>query len=86
MRQEIDYQLDEFNEIIHSPNFVKHYGEILGDRNKVVPAAYKPTFAKQPLIANKQFYYMKELPVSLITSDQLLPTLLVHFADKLHYH
>ncbi len=71
VRDSIDYHLEEFNEIIANPVFLKNFGAVMGDKNKVIPSEFKPTFEKQPLIANKQFYVIKELVTNEANVDNL---------------
>jgi uncharacterized protein (TIGR02453 family) len=61
IRDSIDYHIEEFNAIIEAEKFKNIFRQIQGDRNKIIPAEFKTTFEKQPLIANKQFYVMREL-------------------------
>lgn len=49
---------------------------MMGDKNKVLPAEFKQHMANTPLIANKDFYYMCELPPETVTSEQLLQIVL----------
>jgi uncharacterized protein (TIGR02453 family) len=74
VREEIDYNLSTFAALLSAPEFKTKFGELKGDALKRVPAQYKETYQRQALIANKQFYYSAELPASLISSPELLPT------------
>lgn len=53
----------QFADLIKSASFVEKFGELQGEKNKVVPLEFREEVKTQPLIANKQFYYMAELPV-----------------------
>jgi len=79
VRQEIAYETETFNQLLANPDFKKAYGEVLGDRNKVLPAEFKEDRERQPLIANKQFYYMAELPASTLLAPDLDEQLLRYF-------
>jgi uncharacterized protein (TIGR02453 family) len=79
IRMEIDYNQEEFADLVGDLVFVKHFGALQGDQNKVLPAPFKESVKTQPLIANKNFYYMASLPASLVVSDALLSTLLAYF-------
>ena len=65
--------------IICAKPFVDHFGAVRGEVNKVIPAPFKVAAAKEPLIANKQFYVMAELPAKLVASEDLLDVLLDHY-------
>ncbi len=58
---------EEFNSLIKAKKFRQVFGKILGEQNKRVPPEFKNLLKEQPLIANKQFYYYKE-----INSENLL--------------
>lgn len=75
VREGIANNLKEFRSIIGSKAFVSTFGEILGDKNKIIPAELKEAAQKEPLLFNKQFYVMCEFPPKLITSPDLMKTL-----------
>jgi len=75
IRQEILYNLDAFDKAISEKNFKKYFGTVRGERNKRLPEEFSEVESKQPLIANKQFYYFTELDPALITSDRLVDKL-----------
>ena len=52
---------------------------VQGERNKVLPAEYKAAVAKEPLIANKQFYVGAELPAKLVADPKLMELLVDHY-------
>ncbi|MEZ4721971.1 MAG: DUF2461 domain-containing protein [Flavobacteriales bacterium] len=72
IRQEILYNQDEFSKLIMDKDFKKYFGEIRGEQNKRLPAEFAEIQGKQPLIANKQFYYFSEIDPKMITSDKLI--------------
>lgn len=61
VRMAIAQDPEAFRSIITEKNFVEKFGEIKGEKNKVLPAPFKEAVKKEPLIANKQFYFMAEL-------------------------
>lgn len=79
IRQEIYYNSKEFGKILNDKKFKETYGTVLGEKNKVLPPDYKEFEKEQPLIANKQFYYMANLTKADITGDQLDKIILTHF-------
>jgi len=60
MREHIAANLTQFNKLIKAKKFTNTFGELKGDANKRIPKEYKLLFEKQPLIANKQFYFTSE--------------------------
>lgn len=79
IRQEISYHLKEFKKLTEDKNFVANFGSIQGEKNKKIQKEYESDALVQPLLYNKQFYYWKELPASLITSEELLKTIVENF-------
>lgn len=71
VREQIMNNMAAFDKAINDKGFKKVYGEIQGDKNKVLPKEFKEAAEKQPLIYNKAFYYYTKLPVKLITSPKL---------------
>lgn len=76
VRQEISYHLDEFAQVVGDPAFVDAFGEIKGERNKKLPPEFQQDAQTQPLLANKQFYFMRELPPEAMTDPDLASKLL----------
>lgn len=42
LRQEIDYNFQEFEQLISNKEFIKHFGKIEGDALKTAPQGYQP--------------------------------------------
>lgn len=78
IRNYIAANLNEFNAIIASQNFVDNYGELKGDKAKRIPKELKTIAEQQPLIYNKQWYYHANLAPEVIESNDLMPTILNH--------
>lgn len=73
IRSEMYYNTEEWKAVLQAPAFVKYYGgQVLGDKNKVVPSPYKEALAEVPFLANKQFYHMATLPADIVLADNLL--------------
>jgi len=79
IRHAIVKHLDEFDALINDKEFKKKYGELQGEQNKVLPGEFKAHVAKQPLVANKQFYYMAELEAETILKKNLPEVLLQYY-------
>lgn len=68
-----------FRKVIGAKSFVTLFGEVQGEANKVLPAEFKAHMAKEPLIANKQFYVCAEKPAKLVTDPKLMEVLMDHW-------
>ena len=69
---EIVEHMDDFNKAINDKNFKSKYGEIRGEKNKVIPGEFKDAAEKQPLIYNKQFYYFGQMEAEAVLKDDLI--------------
>ena len=75
VRDEILHSPKEFQKLISDKSFKSHFGELKGEKNKILPSPFKEALGEQPLLANKQFYYMTEVsPTKIIQPglDKLL--------------
>ena len=79
VRHHIEDEMDRFNAIVEDGNFIDKYGELKGDRNKIVPKDLRELYEEQPLIANKQFYYEAETDTSPLLRDDLPDMLLEYY-------
>lgn len=68
-----------FDKLVTNKSFVKHFGDIKGNKNKCIALKYRELGEKQPLLYNKQWYYFAEEAPELIETDQLLSVILDHF-------
>jgi uncharacterized protein (TIGR02453 family) len=67
-----------FRKVIGSKPFIALFGEVQGEKNKVLPTEFKAAAIKDPYVANKQFYVMAELPAGTVTDVKLLDRLMEH--------
>jgi uncharacterized protein (TIGR02453 family) len=79
LRTLIAGDLPKFERIINGAAFKKHYGQLQGEAIKRMPEEWKSAFEKQPLVANKQFYFQGKLPASVIVEDKLPDRLFSYF-------
>ena len=70
---------NKFRKAIEDATFVKHFGEIKGDKNKVLPKDLKAAAEKEPLIYNKAFYYSSELDPEWVSNPGLFNKILDHY-------
>lgn len=61
----------EFNKILKAKKFVELFGELRGERNKIVPLEFRDAALKNPLIANKQFFWGADLSSSEVRKPDL---------------
>lgn len=83
IRMEIMHSGDVLEEILNDSNFKDKYGNIQGEKNKVLPSEFKESARLQPLLFNKQFYFMAELDPSIIISDMLFDTMTTYYEAAL---
>jgi uncharacterized protein (TIGR02453 family) len=80
IRSHIATHLKEFSALYSDPRFKEKFGAIQGEQNKRIPPAFQDAHAKEPLIANKQFYYSASLKPAIIGSDELPEKLMEYYA------
>ena len=83
VRTHINGNLDRFNKLINDKDFKSTFGEIHGEKNKRIAPEFRDAMEKQPLIANKSFYYFFKLKPEMVTSDKLIKELLVRYEKSL---
>jgi uncharacterized protein (TIGR02453 family) len=70
-----------FMKLLSEKKFAKLWGDLQGERNKIIPAEMKPAAEICPHIYNKQFFYWTELPAKHITSKDLMELVMEHYHD-----
>jgi uncharacterized protein (TIGR02453 family) len=71
VREGIAANMDAFRSIYSSKTFKKTFGEVLGEKNKVLPAHLKEAAQEENLIFNKQWYFYAEFPAEQVLSEDL---------------
>lgn len=71
IRKHIAWNPDEFSSAYKDKNFRDKFDVIHGEKHKRLPEEFLNIAAKEPLIANKQFYYMAELSPDILFKDGL---------------
>lgn len=69
----------EFEQLLSEKDFKKKYGAIQGKQNKRLPKEFMVEVPNNPLLLNKQFFYMTEVSPKKITSPKLLPFIMDYF-------
>ncbi len=72
VRQEILYNEKHLDEALNSNGFKKEFGDLQGQKNKILKPPFKEFGDEIPILYQKQFYYMKRYPVGKITSEELV--------------
>lgn len=75
----IQLEHDRFRSIIEDKNFVEKFEEVKGDRYKRIPKEYRDFAEQEPLIANKQYFFMTEMPSETALQDDFLDFTLDYF-------
>lgn len=71
VRDAMAQDISRFQKVYKNPLFVKTFGEILGEKNKVLPAHLREAAAKEPFIFNKQWYFYTQFEPETILQDNL---------------
>lgn len=77
IRQEIDYNFDEFTGIINNPAFTRYFNpELSGDALKTVPKGYDATNPALPYLKFKSWTAIYPITDNQLVQNDLLPTIL----------
>ena len=79
IRQKIASNPAEFAKIIGMKDFRKSFGEVQGEKSKLLPPDLKAAAQLQPLIYNKQYYLLHKSDAGIILKPGLLNYVLVHY-------
>lgn len=74
IRYEIANNPKEFKKLYTDKEFVKHFGELRGEKNKILPADLKEPASTEAYIFNKQFYYFEQFAPKILLKDDLMKT------------
>ncbi|MCB0655799.1 MAG: DUF2461 domain-containing protein [Saprospiraceae bacterium] len=72
IRQEIDYNRDEFKQILANPDFQHYFGTIEGEKLKTSPQGYPADHPEIELLRMKSFLASNNCPDKLVTSTDFL--------------
>ena len=70
---------DEFNTLIKDKKFVEMYGEVRGEKNKIIPKEFKDAAVAQPLLYNKQLYYFGQMEPEVVLSKDLINRIYAYY-------
>lgn len=88
IRQYLATHPNELQQVINAPLFKTVYPEgIQGEKNKRLPKSLQAAAAQQPLIANKQLYFMATYEdESLITQPDFMAFVLQHYKAGIQFN
>ncbi|MDY8137096.1 DUF2461 domain-containing protein [Aquimarina sp. 2201CG5-10] len=76
IRSAISKDSSTIKSLLSNEGFIEKFGEIRGETMKRIPKEWQEACIKEPLITNKQFYFVAEETPDLITKESLLDTLM----------
>ena len=76
VREGIAENIAEFQKTYNNPLFVKTFGELKGEKNKIIPKELKLAAEKEPLIFNKQWYFYTQFEPERILINNLDETII----------
>ncbi|MDA9819544.1 DUF2461 domain-containing protein [Salibacteraceae bacterium] len=79
IRYEIAAKPAEFRKLISGKKFVDLFGEIRGEKNKILPKDLKEPASTEPLIFNKSFYSFHEEDPNVLLEDDLMKKCLDYY-------
>lgn len=79
IRTYIAAHLMDFSKVLNEESFKEKFGEIQGEQNKRIPPEFQSVAEKEPLIANKQFFYSAEIKADIINTENLADTLMEYY-------
>lgn len=71
IREAIAENSQKFKKIYSDPKFVKMFGKLLGEKNKLLPKHLQEKAELEPLIYNKQWYFYTEFEAKTLLKDDL---------------
>jgi len=79
IRRAIGRRGSELGRLLRAAPFRRLFeGKLLGEVNKIVPPEFRDAVGRQPLIANKQFYYWAEYPPATALRKDLVSFVMKH--------
>lgn len=71
IREGMANDLGTFKMLYTDSDFIKVYGSIRGERNKVIPKEFKEAGEEEPMLYNKQWYFFTQFEPEMVFSDDL---------------
>ena len=86
IRKKIASDPNGFVRIINDKAFKQSFGEVRGEKSKILPKELKEAAKEQELIFNKQFYLVHQVDAEKILEDDLLVYILRHFKAAVQFN
>jgi uncharacterized protein (DUF2461 family) len=80
VRTAIAQDPEAFRSAVEDANFVALFGEIQGEKNKVMPPEFKEAAKTEPYLYNKQYFFWKEMDSQLALGPAFIDLAAEHFA------
>lgn len=78
LREFLAANLVGFAHRLADAEWTRHFGEMAGEKNKILPPELRPAAIEQPLLYNKEFFYWAEHPALEITREDLPEFVMSH--------
>lgn len=75
---------ETFNGIVNAKTFTEKFGELRGEKAKRLSKDLQEAIEKTPLIVNKQFYAMGELPLKKHLNSDKLPAVVMEYFQEIN--
>jgi uncharacterized protein (TIGR02453 family) len=85
IREAINTEWSEFNQIVNQPGFVKTFGKVLGEKQKRLEPAFQEIAKREPLMFNTQFYIKHAFPQERTLKKDFVPFILKIYAESLAF-
>lgn len=79
IRSAITKNPKKLEKILNNEDFKNKFSSIKGEQNKRIPKEFQSAVEAHPIIANKQFYALAELPADWISREDLADELMTYF-------
>lgn len=79
IRDLLMHEGDSFRQATSATDFVGAFGQVQGERAKVIPKEFKVAAQTEPLIYNKQLYWWKELDTKIFLREDCAQVLFEHY-------
>jgi len=76
IRDLVMHESKDLHKVLGAKAFKDRFGELQGEKNKVLPVEFKAAAEKEPLLYNKQFFYWTDLGKETFSSQDSVKQLL----------
>ena len=86
IREKIASDPKTFDKIINAKAFKESFGEVRGEKSKILPKELKEAAKAHELIYNKQFYLVHQVDAEKILDSDLLSYVVNHFKSAAQFN